>query len=96
MLFLVKFDYCQPSTMNDEEWGQVMAREGEHGNDGIRQGKLKELYLAAGTNTAFCLYDVNDAGELHQMVSTLPLFRYSQITMYPLIDLGEIKRRNMR
>ena len=95
MLFLVKFDYTQPDTMSDEEWRQILTKEGEHGNEAIRCGKLEEIYLAAGTNTAFCLFEVASAEDLHQCVTTLPLFRYSEITTYPLLNLGEIKRKSL-
>lgn len=84
MYFLVRMDVHLPADMPVEEADAIRAREKERAHEIQRAGKWPELHRVVGAYANISLFDVADGDELHQLLSSLPLFPYMEITVTAL------------
>lgn len=84
MLFHVQMDVRIPHDLNPLAVDDLKRVERERAQVLQRQGKWRHLWRIAGQYSNISIFDVEDVQELHDIVSTLPLFPYMNITVSPL------------
>ncbi len=84
MLFHVRMDVNIPSEMPEEKASKIKQVEKEYAQKLQEQGKWRHLWRIAGQYANISIFDVSDVDELHQILSSLPLFPYMQIEVMPI------------
>lgn len=84
MLFHVRMDVRIPVDFDTDRADELKRIERERAQDLQRQGKWRHLWRIAGQYSNFSVFDVSDVQELHDIVSTLPLFPFMDIEVTPL------------
>lgn len=84
MLFKVEMTVKLPVAMPREVAEDIKAREKAYAQDLQRQGKWRHLWRVSGSYANVSIFDVADNTELHQLISSLPLFPYMDISVTPL------------
>jgi muconolactone D-isomerase len=84
MLFLVRMDVNIPADMPAEQANEIKAREKAYSQDLQRSGKWPQIYRVVGEYANYSIFDVETNGELHDILSGLPLFPYMKIHVTPL------------
>ncbi|BAK76565.1 muconolactone delta-isomerase [Pseudogulbenkiania sp. NH8B] len=84
MLFHVRMEVNLPPAMPAAEAAALKQVEKEQAQALQRAGKWRHLWRVAGQYANVSLFDVESVDELHQLVSTLPLFPYMKIEVTPL------------
>lgn len=84
MLFQVKMDVKLPATLPEEKASNLKKAEKEVAQEWQRQGKWRHLWRIAGQYANISIFDVESVDELHNLISTLPLFPYMEIQVTPL------------
>jgi len=86
MLFKVEMKVNIPADMAAETVAEIKAREKAYAQDLQRQGKWRHLWRISGSYANVSIFDVADNAELHELISSLPLFPYMDITVAPCAD----------
>jgi len=84
MLFHVKMDVRIPHDLPRETSDQLKATEKARSQDLQRSGKWRHLWRIAGQYSNISIFDVESPQELHDILSTLPLFPFMEIAIAPL------------
>lgn len=84
MLFHVRMDVRIPPDLDPIRADELKRVERERAQVLQNQGKWRHLWRIAGQYSNISIFDVADAQELHDIVSTLPLFPFMNITVTPL------------
>lgn len=84
MLFQVEMDVRLPADLKAEAAEQLKATERARSQELQRSGKWRHLWRIAGRYSNLSIFDVESAAELHELLSTLPLFPYMTITVAAL------------
>lgn len=84
MLFYVHMDVCLPHEMPEQEVSALKQKERDRAQALQREGKWRHLWRIAGRYANFSVFDVTGPQELHDILSTLPLFRFMKISVTPL------------
>jgi muconolactone D-isomerase len=84
MLFHVRMDVRIPLDYDPDRADELKRIERERAQDLQKQGKWRHLWRIAGQYSNFSVFDVSDVQELHDIVSTLPLFPFMTIEVTPL------------
>ena len=84
MLFHVKMDVRIPHDADPVRVEQLKATEKARAQDLQVQGKWRHLWRIAGQYSNISIFDVEDGQELHDLISTLPLFPFMDIAVTPL------------
>ncbi len=84
MLFQVEMTVRLPATMPAAEADALKATEREVAQGLMRQGVWRHLWRVAGRYANLSVFDVDSVEQLHQLLSTLPLFPYMDIEVVPL------------
>jgi muconolactone D-isomerase len=84
MLFKVEMTVRLPATMPAAEADALKATEREVAQGLMRQGIWRHLWRVAGRYANVSIFDVDSVEQLHQLLSTLPLFPYMDIEVVPL------------
>lgn len=84
MLFHVRMDVALPHDLDPIRADELKRVERERAQELQRQGKWRHLWRVAGRYSNVSIFDVAEAGELHDLVSTLPLFPFMAIEVTPL------------
>ncbi len=84
MLFHVRMDVRIPHDLDPIRADDLKRVERERSQVLQEQGKWRHLWRIAGQYSNVSIFDVQDAQELHDIVSTLPLFPFMAITVTPL------------
>jgi muconolactone D-isomerase len=84
MLFHVKMTVRLPPDMDAETAAQLNAREHQHAEPLQRAGKWLHLWRVAGRWENVSIFDVADPGELHGILSSLPLYPYMDVEVAAL------------
>ncbi|WP_419867947.1 muconolactone Delta-isomerase family protein [Chryseobacterium sp. CT-SW4] len=79
MVYVVEMDVNIPETWSDEKLADFMAREKECSQKWQSSGKWKYLWRVAGKYSNISVLEVESPDELHQIISSLPLFPYMTI-----------------
>ena len=84
MEFLVHIDIEWPPGNDPRLKDEIFAAELLQGQKLAREGKLKRLWRIPGRWANWSLYDVKDATELHEALSSLPLYPWMNIQVHAL------------
>ncbi len=84
MLFAVRMDVEIPHDMDPGERAETLAREKAYSHQLQRSGKWPHIWRLVGLYSNLSIFDVADNGELHDILSNLPLFPYMKIEVTPL------------
>ncbi len=85
MLYHVLMNVKIPDDLPADEAQQIIAREKAYSQDLQRSGKWRHIWRIAGQYANCSIFDVRDHAELHQILSGLPLFRFMDIQVTPLV-----------
>ena len=84
MLFHVKMTVRPPQSMPAAEFDNLKAIEKARAAELQKQGKWRHLWRVAGHYANISIFDVADAAELHDILTTLPLFPFMAIEVTAL------------
>lgn len=85
MLFHVKMDVCLPHDMPPEKAAELKRVEKARAAALQESGTWRHLWRIAGQYSNISIFDVSGNDELHDILSTLPLFPYMQIEVKALL-----------
>lgn len=84
MLFHVEMDVRLPPDMPPDMAAELKMTERTRSHELQRTGKWRHLWRVAGRYANVSVFDVESPAELHEILSTLPLFPYMEITVTAL------------
>ena len=84
MLFHVTMDVQLPPDMDAAKADALKKSERERSAELQRAGTWRHLWRIAGRYANVSIFDVASPAELHELLSTLPLFPYMSITVAAL------------
>jgi len=84
MLFHVTMTVSIPHDADPAAIGKLKAEEKARAQDLQRKGIWRHLWRVAGRYANVSVFDVSDNTELHDLLSTLPLFPYMEVSVTPL------------
>lgn len=84
MEFLVKIEIKWPAEAVEERKQQIFTAELARGKVLAEEGKLRRIWRIPGRWANWSLYEAKDATELHEALSSLPLYPWMDITVHPL------------
>ena len=86
MEFLVRIEINWPPDAPAEERERIFADELEAGQRLAHAGKLRRIWRIPGRWANWSLYEVLDATELHDALTSLPLYPWMDIEVHPLAE----------
>ncbi len=84
MLYMVEMQVNLPVDMPAERADKLKADEKALAQDLQRNGKWQHLWRVAGRYANVSIFDVESHDELHQLLSSLPLFPYMDVNVTAL------------
>ena len=84
MLFHVRMNVNLPLSMPAEQAAQLKKTEKELAQRLQHEGKWRHLWRIAGQYANVSVFDVDSVEELHDLLTSLPLFPYMQVDVMPL------------
>ena len=84
MLFHVRMNVSLPLNMPAEQAAQLKQTEKELAQRLQHEGKWRHLWRIAGQYANVSVFDVDSVDELHDLLTSLPLFPYMQVDVMPL------------
>lgn len=84
MLFHVEMNVRIPATMATQEVETLKRTERDRAQALQQEGKWRHLWRIAGRYANVSVFDVASPQELHDILSTLPLFPFMDIAVTPL------------
>jgi muconolactone delta-isomerase len=84
MLFHVHIDVRIPHDADSEKIKQLSEQEHARAQQLQRQGKWLHLWRVAGKYANISVFDVESPGELHEMLSSLPLYPFMEVDVTAL------------
>lgn len=85
MLFHVRMDVKIPRDLPADEVAEILAREKAYSQELQRSGKWRHIWRLAGEYANFSIFDVRDNTELHEILMGLPLFKFMDVKVTPLL-----------
>ena len=86
MEFLVKLTPHFPDTLTPEELADLLKRERARGVDLLKAEKMTRIWRLPGTSSALLLWEVAGPDELHDSLSSLPVWRYCDVEVTALMQ----------
>jgi len=89
--FLVQIQVNLPGSMPEAERAELLGAELRRGRELMLAGHIKRIWRIPGGLRNVGIWDATDATELHQLISSLPLFNWLAAEVTPLAEhpLGE-------
>lgn len=84
MLFQVEMDVRLPPDLAPDVADELKATERARSQELQRGGKWRHLWRIAGRYANISVFDVESPAELHELLSTLPLFPYMEVRVTAL------------
>lgn len=84
MLFHVRMEVALPHDLDPAERTRLVAQEKALALELQRAGRWPHLWRVVGRYANVSIFDVGSNDELHQLLSSLPLFPYMSIEVTPL------------
>lgn len=84
MLFHVRMDVRIPHDLDQGTREKLVAEEKARALEIQRSGKWPHLWRVVGEYSNISVFDVDSPTELHQLLSSLPLFPYMDMHVTPL------------
>lgn len=95
MVFLVEMQVNIPETWSEEKIADYITREKECSQGWQKTGKWKYLWRVAGQYANVSVIEADGPDELHQIISSLPLFPYMKIEVKTLCKHPNAIRESM-
>jgi muconolactone D-isomerase len=74
-----------PQDLAESEVTDILAREKAYSQQLQKTGQWRHIWRLAGQYANFSIFDVKDNSELHEILTGLPLFKFMQIEVTPLL-----------
>ena len=84
MLYLVHMVVNVPTDMPADEFAALKEIEKNYSQELQRDGRWAELWRVVGQYANYSIFDVAGNDELHEILSSLPLFPFMDVTVTPL------------
>ena len=84
MLFMVEMDVNVPHDVDQAHFDGLKAVEKARSEELQRAGKWRHLWRVAGRYSNVSIFDVTEAGELHALMMSLPLYPFMQVKVTAL------------
>jgi muconolactone D-isomerase len=84
MLFMVEMEVTLPPDMPAERVEELRVRERAIAQELQRDGRWRHLWRVAGRYANVSIFDVPTPDELHELMSSLPLFPYMSVRVTAL------------
>ena len=84
MLYCVRMDVKPPFGIDPAAFDSLKVKEKARAQELQHSGKWRHLWRIAGQYSNISVFDVADHDELHDILSTLPLFPFMEIAVIPL------------
>ncbi len=84
MLFMVEMDLDVPYDVDKALFEDMKAREKARSQELQRAGKWPHIWRVAGRYANVSIFDVEDAGELHDIMMSLPLYPFMTVKVTAL------------
>jgi muconolactone D-isomerase len=84
MLFMVEMDVIVPHDVDKAAFEALKIAEKAYSQKLQQAGTWKHLWRVAGRYANVSILDVKDAGELHDIMTSLPLFPYMKVKVTAL------------
>jgi len=84
MLFMVEMDLDVPYDVDKVQFEDMKAREKARSQELQRAGKWSLIWRVAGRYANVRIFDVEDAGELHDIMMSLPLYPFMTVKVTAL------------
>ena len=84
MLTMVEMDVRIPLGFDKEEANRLKAREKERFQELQRAGKWRHIWRAVGRYANVSIFYVESNSELHDILTSLPLFPFMEMKVTPL------------
>ena len=94
MLFMVEMTVRIPQSLDPEVAEAIKAKEKAYSQQLQRDGKWRHLWRVAGLYANVSIFDVEDADELHTLLTGLPLYPYMEMKVTALAQHGSAIAQN--
>lgn len=84
MLYCIRMEVKLPEHMPPAELEQLKAREKARAVELQQQGKFVHLWRVVGQYANISIFDCDSNDELHELLSSLPMFPYFRMEVIPL------------
>nr|WP_275941621.1 muconolactone Delta-isomerase [Planosporangium mesophilum] len=84
VLFLAQMDVTIPHGIDPDELAKLKEAEKQRAQEIQRSGKWPHLWRVAGRYANVSVFDVDSVDELHELLSSLPMFPFLDVTVTPL------------
>lgn len=84
MLFMVEMTVNAPHDVDKETFEALKATEKARAETLQHEGKWRHLWRVAGRYANVSIFDVADAGELHDIMMSLPLYPFMDVRVTAL------------
>lgn len=84
MLFLAQMEVSIPHDIDPAELARIKEEEKQRAQEIQRSGKWPHLWRVAGRYANVSVLDVDSIDELHELLSSLPMFAFMDIKVTPL------------
>lgn len=84
MLFMAKMETAFPPHLNGDEILTLESQERMYGQELQRSGVIQSVWRIVGEYANYCLFDVSNNDELHNILRGLPMFSYMKIKVTAL------------
>jgi muconolactone D-isomerase len=84
MLFHVHMVVSPPQGLDKDAFEKLRAAEKARAQELMKQGKWRHLWRIAGKYENFSVFDVKDASELHDVLTSLPFFPFMKMDVTAL------------
>lgn len=94
MRFLAHITVKLPHDLSDRERSELARAESDRGLELMEAGKLVDIWRVPGKQANVSLYEVSDATELHDLLTSLPMWRWLEVDVQPLAAHPLTQRRD--
>lgn len=84
MLYLAEMTVRLPPGMDEDTVAELKSKERELAQRLQREGRWRHLWRVAGRYANVSVFDVDSPEELHELISSLPLFPYMNVRVTTL------------
>jgi muconolactone D-isomerase len=82
--FLIDLTVQMPPSLPEEERLALTRAERVRGQELVQTGAIRDIWRVPGAMRNVAIWQARDATELHELLTSLPLHRYSQVHVTPL------------
>lgn len=96
MLFIARMDVHFPESLTPEMVADFQAREKEYSGKLQDQGIMRAIWRVVGEYANYSIFDVDDHDQLHDILSSFPMFKYMNVHVTALAKHPNAKQYYLR